>query len=78
MVDIEEFGYKGIKGVEGYRAFSKQLAKVETEMARLVDFIVFNKDLINDWDKRDLARFLKYRVKQLRDAGIDYHDEVVK
>ncbi len=80
MEEIEEFGYKGIRGVEGYKAFSKELKKTTTQMMRLIDFVVFNKDLVSDWDKKNLVRFLKYRIKQLQDAGIEgfKEDEAVK
>ena len=41
MATQEEFGYKGIRGMEGVKAFETQKDKSITQIENIVDFVIW-------------------------------------
>ena len=55
---MNEFGYKGIRGKQGIKAFKIQKDKATTQINNIVNFVIRNKDSIPEEDKKELVKFI--------------------
>ena len=62
---MNEFGYKGIRGKEGIKAFKIQKDRATTQINNIIDFVVRNKELIPEEDKKELVKFLENQLVKL-------------
>lgn len=70
---MEEFVYKGIRGKDGIRAFEEQKDKSITQIENIVDFVIRNKEVVPEWDKKELVKFIERQLIKLNGYGImDY------
>ena len=70
MATQEEFGYKGIRGMEGVKAFETQKDKSITQIENIVDFVIRNKEVVPEWDKKELVKFIEKQLIKLNEYGI--------
>ena len=70
---MEEFVYKGIRGKDGIRAFEEQKDKSITQIENIVDFVIRNKEVVPEWNKKELVNFIERQLIKLNEYGImDY------
>jgi uncharacterized protein YlaN (UPF0358 family) len=67
---MEEFVYKGIRGKDGIRAFEEQKDKSITQIENIVDFVIRNKEVVPEWNKKELVNFIERQLIKLDEYGI--------
>ena len=67
---MDGFGYKGIRGKEGIKAFKIQKDKAMTQINNIINFVIRNKDLIPEEDKKELVKFIEKQLVKLNEYGI--------
>ena len=67
---MDGFGYKGIRGKEGIKAFKIQKDKATTQINNIVNFVIRNKDSIPEEDKKELVKFIEKQLVKLNEYGI--------
>ena len=67
---MEEFVYKGIRGKDGIRAFEEQKDKSITQIENIVDFVIRNKEVVPEWNKKGLVNFIERQLIKLDEYGI--------
>ena len=63
----ENFAYKGIKGIEGLKAFELQEDKAITQLKNIIDFVIRNKSDVPALDIQKLRAFLKMESDEIKE-----------
>ena len=67
---MNEFGYKGIRGKQGIKAFKIQKERATTQINNIVNFVIRNRNTIPEEDKKELVKFIENQLVKLNEYGI--------
>ena len=66
----EEFNYVGIRGDDGLKAFESKTKNAIIEIESIVDFVIRNKEVVPEQDKKELVKFIERQLIKLNEYGI--------